>query len=84
MSLNTQAGAALRGIREGVGVTAADLAESMCIERDSLYRIERGAANMSIAHVELASKRLGKTPSGLLSALAREVESMAHAPKVAS
>lgn len=79
MSLNTQTGLALRGVRDDEGVTAAELAEAMCIAVDSLYRIERGAANVMMHHIELAADRLGKTPAGLFSALARKVDSMAHA-----
>ena len=79
MSLNTQTGLALRGIREDVNVTAVELAKAMCIAVDSLYRIERGAANVMVPHFELAAKRLGQTPAGLFSLLAKRVESMAHA-----
>lgn len=79
MSLNTQTGQALRGIREDVNVTAAELAKAMCISVRSLYRIESGSAKAMVVHFELAAKRLGQTPAGLFSLLAKRVESMAHA-----
>ena len=83
MSLNAQSAAALKRIRAGRSITVPELAESMAIHVDTLYRIERGTANLMFAHVELASKRLGLTPEGLLSEIAREVEAAAHAKQPA-
>jgi len=79
LSLNTQAGLALRSIRKRMNVTADELAKAMFIPSTSLRRFERGDAKVMVVHIELAANRLGQTPVGLLLALAREVESMAHA-----
>ena len=78
MSLNLQTGAAIRAERERAAVTVADLAAAMEVAVDTLYRIERGATVVTVRHIESAAKRLGKTPGGLLSAIAREVEAAAH------
>lgn len=70
---------ALRNIRKRMNVTADELAKAMHIPSTSLRRFERGEAKIMMHHIELAAERFGKTPVGMLTLLAKVVESMAHA-----
>lgn len=62
-------GAAIRGVREQVGLTQIGLAEKIGVKQNTVSRIETGEADFPVSHLWAIAKACGVTVSELTEGL---------------